>query len=184
MKQTQGKHNGGHAKFGPSYSKYLPIQSVCSVLNVPPLGQNQKKFWAYLLLLVDFRLIQILAAEWNHPITAQWSVWGKFDTFRVKLCMTPIMLSYTYAGWKQHQQFSRLSGGHHTCSKLLDLLTQIDTSFKVPKKLFVILLHQGAAKLPALKIFVLTKSRFLLHRTLVLYVTKVWRLVDLQPLCA
>ena len=50
--------------------------------------------------------------------------------------------------------FSRLSGGHSTCSKLLGLLTPFHESLKAPKKVPVILVHQAAAKLPSLKVFV------------------------------
>ena len=57
-------------------------------------------------------------------------------------------------------------------------------SFEVPKKVLVILVHQGAAKLPALKVFVASKLENLLHRMLFLSVKNVWGLAVLQPLCA
>ena len=69
--------------------------------------------------------------------------------------------------------FSRLSGGHSTCSKLLGLLTPFNMSLEVPKKVLVILVHQGAAKLPALKVFVASKLENLLHRMLFLSVKNV-----------
>ena len=47
-----------------------------------------------------------------------------------------------------NQHFSRLSGRHSTCSKLLDLLAPFNMGFEVPKKILVIFVHQGAAKLP------------------------------------
>ena len=63
-----------------------------------------------------------------------------------------------------NQHFSRLSGGHSTCIKLLGLLTPFNMSLEVPKKVLVILVHQKAAKLPALKVFVASKLENLLHR--------------------
>ena len=56
--------------------------------------------------------------------------------------------------------FSRRSGGHSTCNKLFGPLTPFDMSFEVPKKVLVILVHQGAAKLPALKHFLHSKKAF------------------------
>ena len=61
-----------------------------------------------------------------------------------------------------------MSGGCFTFSKLLGLLISINLIFKFPKKVLVILVHQGAAKLPALKVFFASKLEKLLHRTLCL----------------
>ena len=54
-------------------------------------------------------------------------------------------------------------------------------SFEVPKKVAVILVHQGAAKLPALKVFVASKLENQLHRMLFVSVKNVRGLAVLQP---
>ena len=72
-----------------------------------------------------------------------------------------------------NQHFFRLSGEHSTYTILLGPLTPFNMCFEVPKKVLVILVHQGAAKLPALKVFVASKLENLLHRMLFLSVKNV-----------
>ena len=57
-----------------------------------------------------------------------------------------------------NEHFSRVHGRGYTCCKLLGLLTQIHIWVGMSQKVLAILVHQEAAKLPAIKVFVASKS--------------------------
>ena len=67
-----------------------------------------------------------------------------------------------------NEHFSRVPGRGYTCCKLLDLLTPIYKMVGMSKKVLAILVHQEAAKLPVIKVFVASKSSFYVVNGLIL----------------